>query len=49
MSGITVYHNPKCSTSRGALELIRERGFEPHVVEYLKTPLSADALRALVA
>jgi arsenate reductase len=49
MSVITVYHNPKCSNSRGALELTRERGFEPQVVEYLKTPLSADALRALVA
>ena len=49
MSVITVYHNPKCSNSRGALELIRERGFEPQVVEYLKTPLSAGALRALVA
>lgn len=49
MSVITVYHNPKCSNSRGALDLIRERGFEPQIVEYLKTPLSADALRALVA
>ena len=49
MSVITVYHNPKCSNSRGALELIRERGFKPHVVEYLKTPLPADALRALIA
>lgn len=49
MSVITVYHNPKCSNSRGALELIRERGFEPQVVEYLKTPLSTAALRALVA
>jgi arsenate reductase len=49
MSVITVYHNPKCSNSRGALELIRERGFEPQVVEYLRTPLSTAALRALVA
>lgn len=49
MSVITVYHNPKCSNSRSALELIRERGFEPQVVEYLKTPLSTAALRALVA
>lgn len=49
MSVITVYHNPKCSNSRGALELIRERGFEPQIVEYLKTPLSTAALRALVA
>lgn len=49
MSVITVYHNPKCSNSRGALELICERGFEPQVVEYLKTPLSTATLRALVA
>ena len=33
----TLFHNPKCSTSRKALELLRERGVEPVVVEYLKT------------
>lgn len=34
---VTVYHNPKCSTSRKALDLLAEKGIEPSVVEYLKT------------
>ena len=45
---IVIYHNPRCSKSRQTLALIRERGFEPEIVEYLKTPLDADALRALL-
>ncbi|MFT3819028.1 MAG: arsenate reductase (glutaredoxin) [Rubrivivax sp.] len=45
---VTLLHNPACSTSRNALALLRERGFAPTVVEYLKTPLDAQALRALV-
>ena len=45
---IVIYHNPRCSKSRQTLELIRERGFEPEIVEYLKTPLDADALRNLL-
>jgi arsenate reductase len=44
---VTIYHNPTCGTSRNALELIRARGIEPTVIEYLKTPLSADRLRDL--
>ena len=35
---ITIYHNPSCSKSRKTLELIREHGIEPRIVEYLKTP-----------
>lgn len=46
---VTIYHNPKCGTSRGALEIIREKGIEPIIVEYLKTPLTKDQLQALVA
>jgi arsenate reductase len=46
---VTIYHNPLCGTSRGALGIIRERGIEPTVVEYLKTPLSKDELKALIA
>ena len=34
---ITIWHNPRCSKSRQALELLRSRGVEPHVIEYLKT------------
>lgn len=43
-----LYHNPRCSKSRGALELLRGRGIEPQVVHYLETPPDAATLRALV-
>ena len=45
---IVIYHNPRCSKSRAALALLRDRGVEPEVVEYLKTPLDADAVRGLL-
>jgi arsenate reductase len=35
---MTVYHNPSCSKSRGALEILRDRGIETDVVQYLDTP-----------
>ena len=35
---IQIYHNPRCSKSRETLNLLRERGVEPDIVEYLKTP-----------
>ncbi|NBU15171.1 MAG: arsenate reductase (glutaredoxin), partial [Alphaproteobacteria bacterium] len=35
---ITIYHNPACGTSRNTLEMIRQSGEEPVVIEYLKTP-----------
>lgn len=38
MSNVTIYHNPRCTKSRQTLALLNERGFEPAVVEYLKTP-----------
>ena len=44
---VTIYHNPNCSNSRGALALLRARGIEPSIVEYLKTPLSRAELAAL--
>jgi arsenate reductase len=46
---VTIYHNPHCSNSRRALEVIRASGIEPNIVEYLKTPLSEAELRALAA
>jgi len=46
---VTIYHNPHCSNSRRALEVIRAAGIEPTIVEYLKSPLSEDGLRDLVA
>lgn len=49
MSELTLYHNPRCSKSRGALELLEARGLAPTVVRYLDTPPSAAELRALLA
>jgi arsenate reductase len=49
MTDITIFHNPKCGTSRNVLALIRHAGFEPRVVEYLKTPPTRDEIRALAA
>lgn len=46
---VTLYHNPRCGTSRRALELIRERGVEPRVIEYLIAPPSGDEFRSLLA
>jgi arsenate reductase len=46
---ITIHHNPGCSNSRRALELIREAGHEPVIVAYLETPLDAAALRILAS
>jgi arsenate reductase len=37
---ITIYHNPRCSKSRAALEILRDQGCEPRIVEYLKDPPS---------
>lgn len=45
---ITLYHNPRCSKSRQTLELLREAGHEPVVVDYLQTPPTARQLQALV-
>jgi arsenate reductase (glutaredoxin) len=46
---VVIYHNPACGTSRNALAMIRNAGVEPHIVEYLKTPLSRALLRQLLA
>ena len=46
---ITIYHNPGCGTSRNTLELIRNAGFEPQVIEYLKTPPDRGTLEGLIA
>jgi len=40
-----IYHNPRCSTSRNALAMMREKGLEPEIIEYLKTPLSRSELK----
>ncbi|MGA8134600.1 MULTISPECIES: arsenate reductase (glutaredoxin) [Pseudomonas] len=48
MTDLTLYHNPRCSKSRGALELLQGRGLTPIVVHYLETPLDAAQLKALL-
>jgi arsenate reductase len=48
MPKVTIYHNPRCSKSRQTLELIRENGIEPDVIEYLKTPPSATELKHIL-
>ena len=47
MSDVTIYHNPKCGTSRNTLAMIRNAGIEPQVVLYLETPPSRAQLKAL--
>ncbi|MEM6712059.1 MAG: arsenate reductase (glutaredoxin) [Pseudomonadota bacterium] len=46
---ITIWHNPKCGTSRNALEMIRESGEEPEIIEYLETPPGREKLVELIA
>lgn len=48
MTDLTLYHNPRCSKSRGALELLEARGLAPTVVRYLETPPDATTLKALL-
>lgn len=44
-----IYHNPKCSTSRKTLELLRDNGLVPEIVLYLKTPPSRAELATMIA
>jgi arsenate reductase len=46
---VTIFHNNRCSNSRGALALLREHGIEPNIVDYIATPLTAPELAELVA
>jgi len=46
---VTIYHNPKCGTSRNTLAMIRNAGIEPVVVEYLKDPPSREQLIKMIA
>jgi arsenate reductase (glutaredoxin) len=41
---VKIYHNPRCGKSRQTLQLIKEQGIEPEIIEYLKTPPSAEEL-----
>lgn len=49
MSAVTIYHNPRCSTSRKTLDLIRAKGIEPTIIEYLKTPPSTTELDRILS
>jgi arsenate reductase len=44
-----IYHNPRCSTSRKTLDLLRDNGIEPTIVEYLKTPPTRDELAKMIS
>jgi arsenate reductase (glutaredoxin) len=46
---VRMYHNPRCSTSRKTLAMLRDKGIEPEIVEYLKTPPSAAELKQILA
>ena len=48
MTDSVIYHNPRCTTSRKALELLRDNGIEPDIIQYLKTPPSRAELVELI-
>jgi arsenate reductase len=48
MSDVVIYHNPACGTSRNTLALLREKGIEPEVVEYLKAGWTKPQLEGLM-
>ena len=45
---VTIYHNPKCSKSRQTLELLRSKGIQPMIIEYLKDPPDKDTLKKIL-
>lgn len=45
---VKIYHNPRCSKSRQTLEIIRNAGIEPQIIEYLKTPPTAAEIESLL-
>jgi arsenate reductase (glutaredoxin) len=45
---VAIYHNPRCNTSRKTLALLRDKGVEPQIIEYLKTPYTAPQLKQLL-
>lgn len=48
MTDLTLYHNPRCSKSRAALQLLEERGLTPSIVRYLETPPDVGQLQTLL-
>jgi len=47
-AGFTIYHNPRCTTSRKTLDLLRDNGIEPKVIQYLKTPPTRAELAKMI-
>ncbi len=45
---VTIYHNPRCTKSRLTLQLLQDRGIEPTIIEYLKTPPDAATLKSIL-
>ena len=45
---IKIYHNPRCRKSRETLEIIRQAGYEPEIIEYLQNPPSETELKDLL-
>ncbi|MCH8981290.1 arsenate reductase (glutaredoxin) [candidate division KSB1 bacterium] len=45
---VTLYHNPKCSKSRQTLELLKQNGITPTIIEYLKTPPTAETIKEIL-
>lgn len=46
---VKIYHNPRCGTSNKVLAHLRENGYEPEVIEYLKNPPSREELKQIIA
>ncbi|MFI8481511.1 arsenate reductase (glutaredoxin) [Pseudomonas sp. NPDC078700] len=49
MTDLTLYHNPRCSKSRAALQLLEDRGLAPQIVRYLETPPTAGQLTEVLS
>ncbi len=45
---LKIYHNPRCSKSRQTLQLLRDKGVEPEIIEYLKTPPTREELEQVL-
>ncbi len=48
MTGIKIYHNPRCTKSRQALTLLQQKGVKPEIIEYLQTPPTVKELEAIL-
>ena len=46
---VTIYHNPRCSKSRATLQILRDKGIEPGIIEYLSSPPDAATLKDILA